>query len=319
MQRKISRLWSLAAMAVTTTLLVAACGGGAANAPKPTIKLAENPWTGAEVNVAVAKNLLESKLGYKVEVVKVDEFAQWSALQKGDLSASLEVWPSGHADDVKNYVDKGLVENIGNLGPIGQIGWFTPTYVIDAHPELATSDGFKDPANAALFKTAETGDQGQFLQGDPSWVYYDENIIKNLGLDFKVVQAGSEDAMFAAVDAAYQRQQPVLFYYWTPNWAFGKYKLTKVDLPKYTPECYAGAPDSVACDYPPDVLFKVADPKLKDTAPDAYAFLKAMNYSNDDQIAMIYDVVANKKTADEAAANWITANEAKWSAWVPTK
>lgn len=319
MQRKISRLWSLSAFAVVTALLVAACGGGAANAPKPTIKLAENPWTGAEVNVAVAKNLLESKLGYKVEVVKVDEFAQWSALQKGDLSASLEVWPSGHADDVKNYVDKGLVENIGNLGPIGQIGWFTPTYVVDAHPELKTSDGLKDPANAALFKTAETGDQGQFLEGDPSWTYYDQNIITNLGLDFKVVQAGSEDAMFAAVDAAYQRQQPIMFYYWTPNWAFGKYKLTKIDLPKYTPECYAGAPDSVACDYPPDVLFKVADPKLKDTAPDAYAFLKAMNYSNDDQIAMIYDVVANKKTADDAAAAWIAANESKWSAWIPTK
>lgn len=319
MQRKSSRLWSMAALAISTTLLVAACGGGAANAPKPTIKLAENPWTGAEVNVAVAKNLLESKLGYKVEVVKVDEFAQWAALQKGDLSASLEVWPSGHADDVKNYVDKGLVENIGNLGPIGQIGWFTPTYVVDAHPELKTSDGLKDPANAALFKTAETGDQGQFLEGDPSWTYYDANIIKNLGLDFKVVQAGSEDAMFAAVDAAYQRQQPVMFYYWTPNWAFGKYKLTKIDLPKYTPECYAGAPDSVACDYPPDVLFKVADPKLKDTAPDAYAFLKTMNYSNDDQIAMIYDVVANKKTADDAAAAWITANQSKWSAWIPTK
>jgi glycine betaine/proline transport system substrate-binding protein len=317
MQRNISRLWSVAAFAVVTTLLVAACGGGAANAPKPTIKIAENPWTGAEVNVAVAKNLLESKLGYKVEVVKVDEFAQWAALQKGDLSVSLEVWPSGHADDIKNYVDKGLVENIGNLGPIGQIGWFTPTYVIDAHPELKTSDGLKDPANAALFKTAETGDKGQFLEGDPSWTYYDNNIITNLGLDFKVVQAGSEDAMFAAVDAAYQRQQPVLFYYWTPNWAFGKYKLTKIDLPKYTPECYAGAPDSVACDYPPDVLFKVADPKLKDTAPDAYAFLKAMNYSNDDQIAMIYDVVANKKTADDAAAAWIAANEAKWSAWIP--
>ncbi len=320
MLRKTSRLWSLAALVVVSTLLVAACGGGAANAPKPTIKLAENPWTGASVNVAVAKNLLENKLGYKVEVVKVDEFAQWSALQKGDLSASLEVWPSGHADDIKNFVDKGLVENIGQLGPIGQIGWFTPTYVVDAHPDLKTSDGLKDPANAALFKTAETGDQGQFLEGDPSWTYYDGDIIKNLGLDFKVGQAGSEDAMFAAVDAAYQRQQPILFYYWTPNWAFGKYKLTKIDLPKYTPDCYANAASGgVACDYPPDVLFKVADPKLKDSAPDAYTFLKNFNYSNDDQIAMIYDVVANKKTADEAAANWIAANEAKWSAWLPKK
>lgn len=319
MNRKTSHVWSVASLLIASVLVLAACGGGTA-APKPVIKLAENPWTGASVNVAVAKNLLTNKLGYQVEVVKVDEFAQWAAIQKGDISASLEVWPSGHADDIKNFVDKGLVENIGNLGPIGQIGWFTPTYVIDAHPDLATSDGLKNPANAALFKTAETGDQGQFLQGDPSWTYYDADIIKNLGLNFKVVQAGSEDAMFAAVDAAYQRQQPILFYYWTPNWAFGKYKLTKISLPKYTPDCYKNATSGgVACDYPPDVLFKVADPKLKTSAPDAYTFLKNFNYSNDDQIAMIYDVVANKMTSDAAAQKWIDANQAKWSAWLPTK
>lgn len=317
MNRKTSHAWSAAALLAVSALLLAACAPATA-ASKPTIKLAENPWTGASVNVAVAKLLLQQKLGYTVEVVKVDEFAQWGALQKGDLSSSLEVWPSGHAKDITDYIDKGLVENLGLLGAVGQIGWFTPNYVIDAHPELATWEGLKKPENAALFKTAETGDQGEFLQGDPSWTYYDFDIIKNLGLDFKVVQAGSEDAMFAAVDAAYQRKQPVLFYYWAPNWAFGKYKLTKIDLPKYSPDCYANATSGgVACDYPPDPLFKVGDPKLKDTAPEAYQFLKNFNYSNDDQIAMIYDVVVNKKTADAAAQTWIDNNESKWSAWLP--
>lgn len=330
MNRKTSLAWSATMLLATAALVLAACGGAATTAaPKPVIKLAENPWDAAAANTAVAKILLETKLGYQVEIVKIDENAQFGALQKGDLSASLEVWPSGHANDIANFVDKGLVENIGNLGPVGQIGWFTPTYVVDAHPDLATWEGLKKPENAALFKTAETGDLGQYLQGDPSWTYHDGDLIKNLGLPFKILQTGSEDAVMAQVDAAYQRKQPVVFYEWTPNWIFGKYKLTKIDFPKYTAACASAAAGggaapadgqgAWACDYPPDVLFKIADPKLKTTAPDAYQFLKNFNYSNDDQIAMIYDMHVSKMSAADAAKKWVDANETKWSAWLPTK
>src|SRR5215207_227792 len=101
-------------------LLLAACGGpSASSTAKIPIKLAENAWTGSSININVAKILLEEKLGYKVEVVTIDENAQWAALSNGDLSASLEVWPSGHADNVKKYVDdQKVVENLGELGVV---------------------------------------------------------------------------------------------------------------------------------------------------------------------------------------------------------
>jgi len=67
--------------------------------------------------VNVAKILLQQKLGYTVEIVSIDENAQFPALAKGDLSASLEVWPSGHASDIKQYIDGKLVANLGLLGP----------------------------------------------------------------------------------------------------------------------------------------------------------------------------------------------------------
>jgi glycine betaine/proline transport system substrate-binding protein len=302
-------------------LLLAACGGSSAtSAPKIPLKLAENAWTGSSINVNVAKILLEEKLGYKVELVTIDENAQWAALGNGDLSASLEVWPSGHAENVKKFVDEQkVVENLGELGVVGKISWYVPTYVVEQHPELASSDGFKNPDNAALFKTAETGDQGQFLAGDPSWVQYDQDIIKNLGLNLKVVGAGSEQAVLAAVDSAYSRQQPILFYFWTPHSIHAKYKLTAVKLPEYSDACYAKAQEGgVACDYPPDVLFKIAWSGLKDKAPDAYQFLKNMKYSNEDQIAMIAAVDSDKKTAEQAARDWINAHESTWKAWLPS-
>ncbi len=65
------------------------------------------------------------------------------------------------------------------------------------------------------------------------------------------------------------------------------------------------------------MLFKIANAKLKDTAPDANALLSNMRYTDKDQIAMIADVELNKMSAAEAAKTWIEKNEAVWSAWLP--
>ncbi len=296
----------------------AAPASQAAPAEKITIKLAENPWTGAQVNVAVAKQLLEEQLGYTVEVVAIDENAQWPALANGDLSASLEVWPSGHAENVAQYIDdQKVVENAGELGVVGRIGWYQPSYVVAAHPELATWEGFKNPELAGLFSTAETGDKGQFLSGDPSWVQYDESIVAGLGLELQVTYAGSEEAIVAALDSAYSREEPILFYFWTPHSIHARYDLTRVTLPEHSEECYAKASSGgVDCDYPADTLFKIVWGGLKDAAPDAYNLLKNLSYSTEDQIAMIAAVEVDGKSIDEAAAEWIAANESVWQGWI---
>jgi glycine betaine/proline transport system substrate-binding protein len=210
------------------------------------------------------------------------------------------------------------VENGGLLGPVGKIGWYLPTYLVEAHPELAAWEGFTTPEAAALFATAETGDKGQFLAGDPSWVQYDADIMKNLNINFQVVTAGSEEAILAALDAAYSRQDPILFYFWTPHSVHAQYNLTEVQLPSYSEECYAKAAEGgIACDYPPDNLFKIFWKGLKDAAPDAYTLLKNMNYTTRDQIAMIAAVELEGKSVDEAAREWVDANEGVWRAWLP--
>jgi glycine betaine/proline transport system substrate-binding protein len=296
-----------------------AAGEAATDAEKITIKLAENPWSASALNVQIAKILLEEQLGYPVEVVTIGESAQWPALAAGDLHASLEVWPSGHAENVAEYIDnQKLVENGGLLGPVGKIGWYIPTYLLAEHPELATWEGLAVPENAQLFATAESGDQGQFLTGDPSWTQYEDDIIANLGLNFKIVAAGSEEAILAALDSAYSREEPVLFYFWTPHSVHARYDLTEVELPPYSDECYAKAEaGGVDCDYPADELFKIFWSGLAEAAPDAYTLLKNINYSTEDQIQMIAAVELEGQTAEEAARAWLDANEETWQGWLP--
>lgn len=298
-------------------LTLVACGGRSSS-DNPTITLVQNPWPASELNIAVAKILLEQEMQYPVEVISLDEGVQWTTLASGDADASLEVWPSGHGDNIAQYiVNQKVVEDGGPLGPVGEIGWFIPTYLLTDHPELATWEGFQDPANAGLFATAETGGLGAFLAGSPGWTQYDDQIINNLGLPFQVITTGSEEALLAAVAAAYERREPVLFYFYSPHALFSKFDLTQVQLPPYTDACYETiGSGGVDCAYPDDVLMKIFSSGLKDKAPDVYTFLKNFNYSNEAQIEML-GMVEDGQTITEAAQAWVDANKAVWEQWLP--
>jgi glycine betaine/proline transport system substrate-binding protein len=329
---KHSGRWGLVALAATFSLFAAACsdvqsdadtgGSSSGSAAVPdnsdtTINIAVNAWVGSAANANVAKVLLEDKLGYTVELTEVDEYAQFPPLSTGDLDATLEVWPSGHAKDIKKYIDaqNGVVDG-GLNGVDGQIGWWIPTYLLDANPELATWEGIK--GNEDMFKTAESGDAGQLLDGDPSFVTFDQPIADNLGLNLKVVYAGSEATELEALDSAYQKEEPILMYFWTPHWAQEKYDLTNVELPAVTPECEAAAadnPDDYACAYPPDPLFKAFNDGLEEKAPAAFAFLSAFSYTNDDQNGIGLDI-SDGVDEQEAAQKWIDANPDVWQSWV---
>ena len=92
-----SRWWSLTILSVLLAVLAAACsdvsessnaggttgsdgGTTSADCGSDTVNIAVNPWTGSAVNANVAKVILEQELGCTVELVDIDEFAQFPAL-----------------------------------------------------------------------------------------------------------------------------------------------------------------------------------------------------------------------------------------------
>jgi glycine betaine/proline transport system substrate-binding protein len=326
----IRRRWAIAGLVLVMAAFGASCsdvssetpadtGGGAAVPDNSdiTIKLAVNAWVGAEANANVAANLLQDELGYTVELVKIDEFEQFPALASGDLDATLEVWPSVHPKDYKNYIkaEAGVID-AGLLGVVGQIGWFLPSYLVDENPDLATWEGLK--GNESMFATAETEPSGQLVDADPAFGSYDQQIADNLGLDFEVVYAGSEAAELTALKAAVADEKPILMYFWTPHWVHAKYDLTMVELPEITPACEEAAADNVeeyACGYPPDPLYKAFSADLESKAPAAFAFLSAMEWTNDDQNGVAL-AISEKTDGADAAQTWIDANPDVWQSWV---
>ena len=297
-------------------LLLAACGGsdGDSAGGTETIRVARNNWTASAIEVEIVKQLIEANLGNPVEIVDIDENAMITGMSSGEIDANVEVWPSGFTTDEQAFVDDGSVVNMGELGAIGKIGWFVTPNALEQFPQLSSWEGLKDPEVVKAFATAATGAQGRVLGMDPSFSQYEEPIVKNLKLDFKVQYSGSEAATQAEIIAATEAGKPVIMYYWMPSAAVGKYGLINIKLPAPTVDC-AAETDKCDGDYPEDILFKVASAKLEAKDANVFNFFKNFKFTTADQLSTLGPVEIDGESAADIAAAWIAANEAVWSAW----
>ena len=125
-----------------------------------------------------------------------------------------------------------------------------------------------------------------------------------------MINTASEEALLAQMAAKYERQEPVLFYFYKPHAIFTKYDLAQVELPPCTKEEHEAKVDSRQGGLLPirtTSLIKIFNPKFKDNAPEAYSLLKNFNYTTDDQIEML-GMLDQGKTVEEAAQAWIDAH-----------
>ena len=279
---------------------------------KGDVKMMVNQWVGAEANVAVAQCLLQ-QMGYKVETSTLAEEPAWQGFDTGEVDVILENW--GHPELEKHYIqDTKLATDAGPNGVTGIIGWYVPAWMIDKYPDLTDWHNLNNHVD--LFKTPESGDKGQFLGSDPTFVQYDEALIANLGLNFKDVFSGSEAASITAFQNADKNKTPLIGYFYDPQWLHNEIKLTQIKLPPYTKGCDADL-KKVACDYPPYTLNKIVRTEWLNKSGDAATFIKNFKWRNEDQNE-VADLITNKKMSDEdAAKQWITEHPDIWQPWMP--
>jgi glycine betaine/proline transport system substrate-binding protein len=326
--------WSLAVvLALMGALFAAACGSSkdesdnaSGNADTGTadcgkVVLNEQAWAGSTANTYIAKAVLEDNLGCQVEVTKIAEIPVFQAMADGEVDAVLEDWQ--HTDEYAKYIDKAKTVVMGGpLGVEGHIGWFIPKYLMDQHPEFATWEGLKGKED--LFKTAESGDQGMFLGGDPSYVQKDKELIEALGLNFKHVTAGAEPAQVARWSQLYKQKKPVLFYWYTPQYLNQQYDLAEVKLPPRTDankNCKddakeGGDPQQYKCAYDVTIINKVFSKKFADSGSPAYPVLKNMKLTNEQQEQVAKAIAGDKVDPEKAGQDWVKANETTVDSWL---
>ena len=317
-----SGLWGRSVVvALAGVMALSACGTPAppviaAPGARPTscgtLRIAVQPWVGYDADVAVIAYLAKHELGCRVVEKSEPEDAAWKDVAGGGMDVILENW--GHDDLKRRYIDEQKVAvEIGLDGNKGVIGWYVPPWMAEAYPDITNWQNLDKHAH--LFRTAASGDRGQLLDGDPTYVTNDEALVRNLKLDFTVVYAGSEAALIKAFQDAQRKRTPLLGYFYSPQWLLSEIPLVHIPLPAYTPGCDAD-PSKVVCDYQPYDLDKIANKAFADSGSPAVTLIKNFQWTNEDQDQVARDITVNKMSLDQAGKKWLDAHRTIWQEWL---
>lgn len=129
-----------------------------------------------------------------------------------------------------------------------------------------------------------------------------ETAMKEYGLnDWELVE-GSSAAMTAALTDAYQNKKPIIVTGWTPHWMFSKFEMKYLEDPKgvYGKE---------------EEIHTIVRKGLKEEQPSAYAFLDRFAWQPADMEKVMLEI-ADGKSPEQAAADWVKANEETVDKWV---
>jgi glycine betaine/proline transport system substrate-binding protein len=198
--------------------------------------------------------------------------------------------------------------------------WWYPLYMKELCPGLPDWKALKGCSE--VFSTAETAPSGRYVGGPVTWGGFDDERVEALGLDFEVVHAGTDAALFAELESAYQRKAPVILWVYVPHWAPAKYDGEFVEFPPYSAECYSDPsvgvnPDAAYdCGKPRGPIWKAAWAGMEDKWPDAFAAVQAYTLTNEEMSAMVGDVDLNGQDIDSVVGKWMANNKNRWSGWI---
>ena len=276
------------------------------------LRIAINPWTGYVSNAHVIGYVAKTELGCNVTYPDVKEEVAWQGMASGSIDTVVENW--GHADLTKKYIEEQkTVVDAGLTGGKGIIGWYVPPWMAEKYPDI--TDWKNLNKYAELFKTSESGDKGQLLDGDPSYVTNDEALVKNLKLDYKVVVGGSEAGLVQSFRSAEKNKKPLLAYFYEPQWFFSEMKLVAHRPPALQGGMRDEGPD-VKCDYQPYELNKLIGKKFEDSKSPAVDLIKNFKWTNDDQNVVSTYIAKDEMSPEDAAKKWVEDNPDKVDAWL---
>lgn len=272
-----------------------------------TIRLAYVDWSSSIASAHMVQAVLQEKLGYRVELLRMDADDMWQAVAEGRVDAMLSAWlPTTHEHYLAKYQDR-----LVNLGPNlrgARIGLVVPDVSVgrqtgglgqrarslikaESIPDLQTyAEQFRkhiigiDPAAGIMKKTVEA--------------------LQAYGLeDYRLVE-GSEVSMTAELSNAVRQQRWLVVTGWTPHWMFARWKLKFLEDPK---NVFGGTED----------IHTMVRPGLREAMPEAYAFLDHFSWTPEEASQyMIWNQSDQGLFPYEKALRWLRMYPDRAADWL---
>lgn len=291
----------------------------AASAECGEVSITEMNWASAQVVTTVAGFIMERGYGCQVDKVPSDTVPAVASLaENGEPDIATEIWENSTGEVYQRLLDEGKIEVAGPiLEPGGVEGWWIPTYLVEAHPELKTIEGVM--ANPELVG-------GRFNNCPTGWGcrVVNDNLIKALKMrdsGIEVFDHGSGETLATSMAAAYESEEPWFGYYWGPTVPLGKYEMTRIVIGDYDAEAHlANAnPDQdnpKVSDFPAAPVVTVYTTTFKAREPEVAEFLQKMTFETGTMSAVLAWKDENNATAEEAAVYFLRTYPEVWSSWL---
>jgi glycine betaine/proline transport system substrate-binding protein len=273
----------------------AACGGQEqseeSEGEDKSARLVYVNWAEGVAYTNLAKNVLEEKMGYEVEITTADVGPAYTSVAQGDYDAFMETWlPVLHADYYDRFKDD--IVDLGHVYKNTKSGLVVPTYLEDINSISDLGE------NADMFGGDITGiDAGAGIMSST------EQVIESYGLDMNLVSS-SGPAMTSALSRAVQNEEPIVVTGWDPHWMFGRFDLKFLEQDG---EQIWGAGN----------IHIMGRTNLESEKPELAQFLRNMEFTTDELADLMLHVNESENDVEEATMEWMMENEDVVEDWIP--
>jgi glycine betaine/proline transport system substrate-binding protein len=307
-----------AAVAALMAPMMSTTGAMAVESDDPII-IVQNNWTSQLVLSTVVGKVLEG-MGYTVEYAPSDSQLQFAAIGNGDMHFQVEAWEGSMKSAFESAVaNEGMID-AGTHDAVTREEWWIPNYVLEVCPDATDWMGLD--ACAEKFATAETAPKGRFVGPPADWGKNYADRVKALEMNFVAINVGQAATLWAELQSAYDRKEPIVLFNWTTNFIESKFEGSFVNFPEPEPACFEDAswgpnPNATGdCGAPHGGwLKKAAWSGMADKWPGAWAVLQKVNFTNAQIAAAALLVDVDGMTPEEAADKWIAENQAVVDSW----
>lgn len=315
---------------VILTSMVQAANASSCQVNQP-IRLADLSWESAQFSTVLYERLLRDGYGCSTERVPGSSAALESALAQDHLQIIPEMW-SGRTEIIEKAIAAGQVQIVGETLEGGaEQGWYVPKYVITGDAERGLKPLAPDLHSVAqlshystLFASPDKPAQGRFYNCPTGWVCetFNTRLFDLYGLSgyYDNFSPGTGAALDAAISSAYERREPILFYYWQPAGLMAKYDFHRLEAGAFKPECWASLLDKQmpACksDFIRAKISVAVSTAFAQKHPDLLEMFSKVQLSPEQMNKIILAMSEQEQDATQLVQEFLLAYPEQWMGWL---
>ncbi len=263
-----------------------------------TVRFSDVGWTDITATTALASEVLEG-LGYRPKATILSVPVTFKSLENGDIDVFLGNWMPTMEADIRPYLDKGAVVQLGVNLEGAKYTLAVPTYL--------AKQGLRDFADIAKFRKElggkiygiEPGNDGNRLIQK----MIDENAFGLKG--FELVES-SEQGMLAEVARKVRRKEPIVFLGWEPHPMNANFDITYL----------SGGDDWFGPNFGGATVYTVVRSDLPKRCPNLTKFLKNLKFSLEMENEVMKSILDDGDEPRDAARKWLKAHPEVLERWL---